>query len=62
MSHGHHNYIRPRLFRVFVTNAYYANRDEYDEVKAKQPHTFNEYVTANLSWLKEEFKKSKLRG
>ena len=63
MSHGHHNYIRPRLFRCFVTNRYYENRDEYfDHGQQSQPHTFKEYVTANLPWLKEEFKKSKLRG
>jgi hypothetical protein len=59
MSHGHHNYIRPRLFRCFVTNRYYANRDEYDHAFQKQPHTFKEYVTANLPTLKEEFKKHK---
>ena len=34
MSHQHTNYIRPRLFRVFVTNRYWANRDEYDAVGA----------------------------
>jgi len=59
MSHRHHNYIRPRLFRCFVTNRYYENRDEYDLDFLPQPHTFEGYVTANLAWLKDEFRQQK---
>jgi hypothetical protein len=56
MSHQHSNVWRPRRFRTFVTNQYYANRDEYDSVGQTQPHTFEAYVAANLSLLKQQFK------
>ena len=56
MSHTHTNYIRPRLFRVFVTNRYYANRDEYDSAGQIQPHTFEQYVQENLSQLKQQYR------
>ena len=38
MSHAHNNYMRPRKFRVFVTNRYWANRDEYDGAGQQQPY------------------------
>ena len=56
MSHSHSNYVRPRLFRVYCNNQYYANRDEYDGFRQVQPHAFEEYVRANLSLLKEGFR------
>jgi len=59
MSHAHTNAWRPRRFRTFVTNQYYANRDEYDSVGQRQPHTFDEYVHLNLSLLKQQFKQQR---
>ena len=56
MSHQHTNYIRPRLFRVFVTNRYYANRDEYEHAHQQHPYTFEQYVSTNLQDLKRDFK------
>jgi len=37
---------------------YYENRDEYDSAGQRQPHTFKEYVSANLAMLKSLFKQS----
>ena len=62
MSHTHTNYIRPRLFRVFVTNRYYANRDEYEQAHQQQPYTFEQYVSNNLQDLKRDFKLHKQAG
>jgi hypothetical protein len=59
MSHSHTNVWRPRRFRTFVTNQYYANRDEYDAVGETQPHTFEVYVQENLPLLKVEFRKQR---
>jgi hypothetical protein len=56
MSHSHTNYVRPRLFRVFVTNRYWANRDEYDGVGQRQPHTFEQYASNNMAQLRRDFK------
>jgi hypothetical protein len=56
MSHSHTNYIRPRGFRTFVTNQYYANRDEYDGFQQVQPHSFEEYVSENLNLLKDQYR------
>jgi hypothetical protein len=56
MSHAHTNTWRPRLFRAFVVNQYYANRDEYDAAGQTQPHTFETYVQENLSLLKAQFR------
>ena len=56
MSHTHTNTWRPRRFRTFVTNQYYANRDEYFAVGQTQPYTFETYVQENLSLLKQQFK------
>jgi len=56
MSHQHTFNWRPRLFRAFVTNAYYANRDEYDAFQQQQPYTFAEYYRANKAELKQQFK------
>ena len=56
MSHAHTFTWRPRRFRAFVTNQYYANRDEYDSAGQTQPHTFEQYVQENLSQLKQDFR------
>ena len=47
------------LFRAFVTSQYYANRDEYDSYGQQQPHSFEQYVTKNLSQLKAKFRLTK---
>ena len=56
MSHSHAFAWRPRGFRAFVTNQYYANRDEYDEIGQQQPYTFEQYVQFNLSMLKQQYR------
>jgi hypothetical protein len=56
MSHHHNTSWRPRRFRTFVTNAYWANRDEYDSAGQTQPHTFEQYVQENLSQLKQQYR------
>ena len=56
MSHSHSSYVRPRRFRVYCTNQYYANRDEYDGYGQVQPWSFEEYVKDNLAQLKEGFR------
>ncbi len=56
MSHSHTNTWRPRKFRAFVTNEYYANRDEYQAHRQQQPHTFDEYVRQNIDFLKEKYR------
>jgi len=56
MTHQHSAATRPRRFRVFVTNQYYANRDEYFAHGQQQPYTFDEYVTQHLSLLKQQYK------
>ena len=56
MSHSHSSYVRPRGFRVFCTNRYWENRDEYDGFRQVQPYSFEEYVRENLSTLKEQFR------
>jgi hypothetical protein len=56
MSHSHTFAWRPRLFRAFVTNQYYTNRDEYHAVGQHQPYTFDEYVQENLTQLKRDYK------
>ena len=50
------NKHRPRLFRVFVTSQYYANRDEYDQHYQQQPYTFEQYVSNNLTQLRKDYK------
>jgi len=56
MSHSHSFSWRPRKFRAFVTNEYYANRDEYDSVGQVQPHSFEQYVRQNIDLLKEKYR------
>jgi hypothetical protein len=56
MSHSHNTSWRPRKFRAFVTNQYYANRDEYDSVGQVQPYTFEQYVRQNIDLLKEKYR------
>jgi hypothetical protein len=56
MSHSHTFTWRPRRFRAFVTNQYYANRDEYDSAGQQQPFTFAEYVQQHLSLLKQQYR------
>ena len=56
MSHQHTFTWRARQFRAFVTNAYYANRDEYFDHGQQQPYTFEQYYAQNLRMLKQQFK------
>jgi hypothetical protein len=58
MSHSHNHSWRPRKFRAFVTNQYYANRDEYDFHGQVQPHSFEEYVQQNLTELKQQYRQT----
>ena len=59
MTHQHTFVWRKRAFRAFVTNQYYANRDEYDSVGQQQPYTFEQYVQQHLAQLKQDFKQDK---
>ena len=61
MSHQHAFTWRPRLFRAYVTNQYYANRDEYDSVGQTQPYTFEEYVQQHMVQLRSDYKQLKRR-
>ena len=56
MTHAHSSYVRPRRFRVFCTNLYWENRDEYDGFRQVQPYSFEEFVHENLSSLKAQFR------
>jgi len=56
MSHRHTFHWRPRLFRAFVTNKYYENRDEYHHIGQQQPYTFAQYYAQNKHMLKQEFR------
>ena len=51
--------IKPARFRLWCTQQYYANRDEYDAVGETQPHSFSEYVSANITLLREGFRLNK---
>ena len=59
MSHHHSYRWKPSLFRAFVTNQYYANRDEYHSIGQQQPYTFAEYYRNNINDLKKSFRKHK---
>jgi hypothetical protein len=59
MSHYHTNRWKPSLFRAFVTNQYYANRDEYHAVGEQHPYTFEQYYRNNINDLKKSFRKHK---
>ena len=59
MSHHHSYRWKPSLFRAFVTNQYYANRDEYHSIGQKQPNTFEQYYRNNINDLRKSFKKHK---
>ena len=61
MSHSHSSSWRPRRFRAFVTNEYYANRDEYDFHGQVQPYTLEEYVRQNIDLLKEKYRLTHLK-
>ena len=56
MSNSRVGGARPRQFRVFCTNRYWENRDEYDGYRQTQPYTFDDYVRENLTVLKAEFR------
>jgi len=56
MTHQHSYKWKARMFRVFVTNRYWANRDEYDHSRQQQPYTFEQYVSNNLAQLRKDFK------
>lgn len=51
--------FKPSLFRVFCSNKYFENRDEYDRWGGTQPHTLEEFISKNLAELKRQFKLSK---
>ena len=60
MSHGHSMYpFKPSLFRAFVTNKYYENRDEYHSIGQEQPYAFEQYYRNNINDLRKSFKKHK---
>ena len=59
MSHHHSYRWKPSLFRAFVTNQYYANRDEYHSIGQQQPYTFEQYYRNNINDLRKSFKKHK---
>jgi len=50
--------MKKQTFRAFVTNKYYENRDEYDSSGQRQPHSFREYVSANLQLLKKLYRQT----
>ena len=56
MSHQHTFVWRKREFRAFVTNQYYANRDEYFAVGQQQPYTFKQYYVQHQSMLKQQYR------
>ena len=43
-------------FRAFCSNKYYENRDEYESCGQTQPHTFEQYLKANISALMTEYR------
>ena len=61
MSHQHSAVWRKRPFRAFVTNQYYANRDEYFAVGQQQPYTFEQYYVQHKHMLKQQFRRSRDR-
>ena len=56
MNRQHTNYVRPGLFRAFVTTRYWDNRDEYDHAHQQQPYTFEQYASNNLAQLRKDYK------
>jgi hypothetical protein len=56
MSHHHSYRWKPSLFRAFVTNRYYENRDEYHSIGQQQPYTFAEYYRNNINDLRKSFR------
>ena len=56
MSHQHSYKWKARMFRTYVTNQYFANRDEYDGAGQQQPYTFEQYVSNNMQQLRKDFK------
>ena len=59
MSHQHTFVWRKREFRAFVTNAYYANRDEYFAHGQQQPYTFEQYCVQHMRMLKQQYRQHK---
>jgi hypothetical protein len=59
MSHHHTNRWKPSLFRAYVTNKYYENRDEYHSIGQEHPYTFEQYVSNNINDLRKSFRKHK---
>jgi hypothetical protein len=53
--------LKRAWFRAFVTNQYYANRDEYFSYGQQQPYTFEQYVSNNICDLKEQFRLTKYK-
>jgi len=59
MSHHHTNRWKPALFRAFVTNQYFENRDEYQAAGQQHPYSFEQYYRTNINDLRKSFKKHK---
>jgi len=51
--------FRARPFRIFVTNKYYENRDEYASMGQEQPHSLEEYIKSNLKLLKQLYREER---
>lgn len=49
-------------FRGFVTQQYYANRDEYEHVAQTQPYTFAEYYALHRALLAEQYRAVRASG
>jgi hypothetical protein len=50
------SHFRVRPFRIFVTNKYYENRDEYHSWGLEQPYSLEEYIRKNLKLLKQLYR------
>lgn len=61
MTRQHSALWRKQPFRAFVTNQYYANRDEYFACGQQQPHTLEQYYVQNKLLLKQQYRERMLR-
>lgn len=49
-------------FRLFVQQQYWSNRDEYDAMGQRQPHTFDQYFRFNLAYLRQQWRITRKKG
>lgn len=49
-------------FRLFVQQQYWSNRDEYDAMGQRQPHTFDQYLRFNLAYLRQQWRITRKKG